>query len=98
MNWWDWDEGGLDPIPKGWRTWWELLVVERPAEPAPDPEECTGFGNCHGCLKWCSFCGDVSDMCDGDEGPPGSPGCDTHHKYPLPLPVPEETGQLSFIF
>jgi hypothetical protein len=26
--------------------------------------ECTGTGNCHGCLKWCVACGDVKHVCD----------------------------------
>jgi hypothetical protein len=26
--------------------------------------ECAGEGNCHGCLKWCSSCGDVGHVCD----------------------------------
>jgi predicted metal-binding transcription factor (methanogenesis marker protein 9) len=26
--------------------------------------ECTGQGKCHGCLKWCSTCGDVGHICD----------------------------------
>lgn len=29
-----------------------------------DTDECTGAGNCHGCLKWCSVCGDVTHTCD----------------------------------
>jgi hypothetical protein len=27
-------------------------------------DECAGAGNCHGCLRWCSFCGDVAHVCD----------------------------------
>lgn len=29
-----------------------------------DDDECTGEGKCHGCLKWCSKCGDVAHACD----------------------------------
>jgi hypothetical protein len=27
-------------------------------------DECTGAGNCHGCVRWCSRCGDVAHVCD----------------------------------
>jgi hypothetical protein len=26
--------------------------------------ECPGTGNCHGCLKFCTTCGDVAHICD----------------------------------
>jgi hypothetical protein len=29
-----------------------------------DDNECPGDGLCHGCLRWCSCCGDVSHVCD----------------------------------
>jgi len=47
-----------------------------------DEEECPGKGLCHGCLKWCSTCGDVAHVCDtrlrGER-------CDEH---PVPPPWP----------
>lgn len=46
----------------------ERELVKRKA--ADQERECTGEGNCHGCLKWCVQCGDVSEMCDY--------GCDYH--------------------
>lgn len=27
-------------------------------------DECPGADKCHGCLKWCSTCGDVTYVCD----------------------------------
>ena len=27
-------------------------------------EECPGEGQCHGCLQWCTTCGDVDQVCD----------------------------------
>lgn len=27
-------------------------------------DECPGVDKCHGCLKWCSMCGDVAHVCD----------------------------------
>lgn len=36
-----------------------VAAVEADAEP-----ECAGTGKCHGCLKWCSTCGDVAHICD----------------------------------
>lgn len=36
-----------------------------------DPN-CTGEGNCHGCLCWCDNCGEVSEVCDDKRL------CDTH--------------------
>jgi hypothetical protein len=36
-----------------------------------DSEECPGQHKCHGCLKWCSYCGDVAWVCD-------YPQCDEH--------------------
>jgi hypothetical protein len=27
-------------------------------------DECPGVGLCHGCLRWCSYCGDVAHICD----------------------------------
>lgn len=32
-----------------------------------------GRGECHGPMKWCSFCGDVSDVCSAVD-------CDTHNR------------------
>ena len=29
-----------------------------------DAEECPGPRGCHGCMKWCSRCGDVTHVCD----------------------------------
>ena len=46
-------------------TWWRGVAVE--------DDECAGAGQCHGCLKWCSKCGDVSRVCHADTGM-----CDTH--------------------
>lgn len=74
----------------GWKTWFELLLVE----PKPYEPPCPGTGRCHGCLCWCAYCGRVSDMCDADLGEPGTPGCDTHKKYPPPRPKPDPS-QLS---
>lgn len=48
----------------------------------PD-DECPGKGQCHGCLKWCSVCGDVTHVCDSRlEGK----RCDEH---PVPPPMGE---------
>lgn len=33
--------------------------------------ECAGAAACHGCLAWCTGCGDVAAMCD-------DPRCDAH--------------------
>jgi len=38
-------------------------VVVAEALPLERPEECTGEGECHGCLQWCSACGDVRYVC-----------------------------------
>jgi hypothetical protein len=27
-------------------------------------DECPGAGKCHGCLDWCSTCGEVRHVCD----------------------------------
>ncbi len=35
-----------------------------PVEAAPADDECPGEGLCHGCLQWCSRCGDVKHVCD----------------------------------
>lgn len=49
------------------------------SEPFDEPE-CPGNGKCHGCLKWCSTCGDVAHVCDARlEGR----RCDEH---PVPAP------------
>lgn len=40
-----------------------------------DKDPCPGEGRCHGCLSWCSWCGDVSRTCD-------DPDCDTHRRLP----------------
>lgn len=40
---------------------------------AYEEPECPGEGRCHGCLKWCSYCGDCDLMCD-------DPECDTHKR------------------
>lgn len=49
-----------------------------------DESECTGADKCHGCLNWCSTCGDVGHVCDmrlrGER-------CDSH-------PVPPHWGSL----
>lgn len=36
-----------------------------------DDLECPGDGRCHGCMQWCSNCGDVDLTCD-------APECDSH--------------------
>lgn len=52
----------------------------------------TGEGNCHGCLQWCVFCGDVGDVCDVREWPQR---CDCHGRYP-PRPEPDPNQLLLF--
>lgn len=47
------------------------------------PDPCPGPGRCHGCLKWCSQCGDVDQTCDAREQ---GDRCDEHP----PLPSDEE--------
>lgn len=47
-------------------------------------DECPGAGLCHGCLKWCSNCGDVSHVCDARLD---GQRCDCH-------PVPPEWSEL----
>lgn len=39
----------------------------------PPAEECAGEGMCHGCLKWCNWCGDVGHTCEMKRGE-----CDCH--------------------
>lgn len=97
--WYEYDEDGFGPDPKGWTSWFELLVFEPPPPPEPD---CPGEGHCHGCVVWCDYCGDTSKMCSEDRGRPGSIGCSIHGKYPppplsadprqllLPFPFPKE--------
>ena len=46
-------------------------------------DECTGQGKCHGCLSWCSICGDVAHVCDGRLR---GERCDAH---PVPPTWPE---------
>ncbi len=53
-----------------------LAEIERQLKvPSVDPD-CTGPGNCHGCLKWCNVCGDVDDVCDDRTCDAHAP-CDT---------------------
>jgi hypothetical protein len=76
-------EDELD-FPLFWKTRWDLLRDNR-AEQELDraKKECTGLGNCHGCLSWCPYCGDVGDMCNVTKWPER---CDEHNRYPLPPP------------
>ncbi len=35
-------------------------------ESIPWEPECSGEGKCHGCLCWCTKCGDVANVCNAD--------------------------------
>lgn len=72
-----------------WENRWDLIASDpEDEELREDLARCTGPGKCHGCLKWCTFCGDVSDMCDVTEWPHR---CDQHERYPQrPLPDPRQ--------
>jgi hypothetical protein len=69
----------LWPLDSKRETWWEDLLFQPPPR-ITEESVCTGYGHCHGCLKWCEYCGDVSDMCDCDR-------CDAHGRYPEALPA-----------
>jgi hypothetical protein len=61
------------------------------------PEVCTGEGACHGCLKWCDYCGNVDAVCDVQ----WPHWCDIHQRYPEKpdmLDVRGNPNQLSFTF
>lgn len=73
-------------FPFAWKTRWDLIGYEPPPPEPPPPFEatpCESYGNCHGCLGWCSYCGDVGDMCHVFAWPLR---CDTHKRYPPPPP------------
>lgn len=88
-KWWEYDEDGFGPDPKGWKTWFDLLLFEPPREPEPSWMDCPGTGHCHGCMTWCAWCGGTKEMCSADRGLPGSLGCDIHRKYPPPPLQPD---------
>ncbi len=88
------DTDELD-YPLFWKTRWDIIGYDREEEERKRQiEECEGFGNCHGCLAWCAFCGDVDDMCDVTDWPDR---CDTHKRYPAPPPGPDPRQLVLFV-
>lgn len=79
-------EDDLD-FPLFWKTRWDIIGYDREREERERADrECTGLGNCHGCLSWCVHCGNVGDMCHVSEWPER---CDIHERYPEPPPGPD---------
>jgi hypothetical protein len=75
-------------LPWRWKTRWDIIGY---VKPPPEPIPCPGEGVCHGCLKWCDYCGDVGDVCDCV----WPFYCDTHGRYPeKPRPPEPNPNQL----
>lgn len=96
------DELGRIVFPRAPATRWEAINYDHEEEERQEEAErlreaeraCTGEGNCHGCLKWCLFCGDVGDVCNVREWPDR---CDCHERYPA-KPEPDPNQLLLFDF
>lgn len=74
------DELGRVVFPWHAATRWDAILYDHEEERRLEEDRaCTGEGNCHGCLKWCVYCGDVANVCNVYEWPDR---CDCHERNP----------------
>ena len=67
-------------FPRFWKTRWDIITFDLERQREQEAlDACTGPGNCHGCLSWCTFCGSVHDVCHVLEWPDR---CDIHQRHP----------------